>query len=140
MKIGNKVHCTAYAERIKGGISVMDCAPFFDQFHGLDDDIPCKEIVYFDTEKNEINSIPWSEFTDVTVDKFKVIKKEFDGVYVGTTYLTTRLSATYNEDEYGNDCIRFAGECVKPFAVVYYANNRKRFVPIDCVKGGEADA
>lgn len=132
MKIGDKVHCTAYVERTRQGISVMDYTPFDDI---LDKDDPRKEVVYFDTEKSEMASIPYNDFTDVTINKFKTIQKEFEGIYVGTTRLATKLSATYETPPYGNDYIRFESECVKPFAVVYYANNRKRLVPIDCVKG-----
>lgn len=128
MKIGYKVHCTAYVERIRQGIHVMDYLPF--------DDGRGKEVVYYDAEKNEMASIPYNEFTDVTVDKFKTIEKEFDGIHVGTTRLATKLSATYETPPYGNDYIRFESECYKKFAVVYYANNRKRLVPIDCIKGG----
>lgn len=134
MKIGDKVHCTAYVERTGQGISVMDYTPFDDI---LDEDAPRKEVVYFDTEKSEMVSIPYSEFTDATINKFKTIEKEFDGIYVGITRLTTKLSAIYETPAYGNDYIHFESQCVKPFAVVYYANNRKRLVPIDCVKGGE---
>lgn len=133
MKIGDKVHCTAYVERRGQGISVMDYSPFYEV---LDEEVPRKEVVYFDTEKNDIASIPYDEFEYVTVDKFKTIEKKFDGIYVGTTRLATKLSATYETPPYGNDYIRFESECVKPFAVVYYANNRKRLVPIDCVKEG----
>lgn len=132
MKIGDKVHCTAYAERIGQGISVMDYSPWYSV-----EGVPRKEVVYFDAEKNEMASIPYNDFTDVTVDKFKTIEKEFDGVYVGTTRLATKLSATYETPPYGNDYVRFESDCYKKFAVVYYANNRKRLVPIDCVKGGE---
>ena len=132
MKIGDKVHCTAYVERTGQGISVMDYSPSYSV-----EGVPRKEVVYFDAEKNEMASIPYNAFTDVTVDKFKTIEKEFYGVYVGTTRLATKLSATYETPPYGNDYIRFYSECVKIFAVVYYANNRKRLVPIECMKGGE---
>ena len=130
MKIGDKVHCTAYVERTRQGISIMDYSPFSDDGRG-------KEVEYYDAEKNEMASIPYNDFTDVTVDKFKTIVKEFDGIYVGTTRLATKLSATYETPPYGNDYIRFESECYKKFAVVYYANNRKRLVPIECMKGGE---
>ena len=95
MKIGDKVHCTAYVKRIRQGISVMDYSPPFDDVQG-------KEVVYYDAEKNEMASIPYNEFTDVTVDKFKTIVKEFDGIYVGTTRLATKLSATYETLPYGS--------------------------------------
>ena len=127
MKIGDKVHCTAYIKRTGHGIEVIDISPF--------DECSGKEVAYFDTEKNKMASIPYEDFTDVTVDKFKIVKKEFDGIYVGTTHLATKLTAIYETPPYGNDYIRFESECFKKFAVVYYANNRKRLVPIECLKG-----
>lgn len=126
MKIGDKVHCIAYIKRAGHGINVVERSPF-------DDDTE-KDVVYFDTAKNARSSIPYEEFTDVTVDKFKIVEKEFDGIYVGTTRLATKLTATYETPPYGNDYIRVESECVKKFAVVYYANNRKRLVPIECLK------
>lgn len=125
MKLGDKVHCTKYVERSGRGIDVLDMSPF--------DDTKEKEVVYFDTNENKICTIPYNDFTDVTIDKFNIIEKEFDGIYVGTTRLATKLTATYETPPYGNDYIRVESECYKPFAVVYYANNRKRIVPIECV-------
>lgn len=138
MKIGDKVHCTAYVERSRHGVTVMDCSPFVDVFGQPAHNIPQREVVYFDDEKNEMVSIPFNEFTDATVDKFKTIEKEFDGIYVGTTRLATKLSATY-EEWGGGDFIACRSTDVKKFAVVYYANNRKRLVPIECLKGGEGE-
>lgn len=132
MNIGDKVHCTKYVERTGQSISVLDLTCF----ERIENDLPSeKKVCYF--ENNKLVTIPFHEFTDVTIDKFKTIEKEFDGIYVGTTRLTTKLSATHEQPPFGNDYIRFYSECVKPFSVVYYANNRKRLVPIDCVKGGE---
>ena len=131
MKIGDRVHCTAYVERTGQGISVLDLT----DFTLLENDLPPEKMVCY-CENNKVITIPFHEFTDVTIDKFKTIKKEFDGVYVGITRLTTKLSATYETPPFGNDYVRFQSECVEPFAVVYYANNRKRLVPIDCMKGG----
>lgn len=134
MRIGDKVHCTAYVERIGQGISVLDLYGF-DAFGRIEDGLPPDKMVCY-CENDKVITIPFHEFTDATIDKFKTIEKEFDGVYVGTTRLTTKLSATYEQPPFGNDYVRFQSECVKPFAVVYYANNRKRLVPIHCVKGG----
>ena len=131
MKIGDKVHCTKYVERRRQGISVVDCSPFFDF---VSDDVPRREVVYFDTEKNKTASIPYDEFEEVTVDKFKTIEQEFDGVYVGTTRLATKLWAIL-EEWGGGGYINFRSRDFEKFAVVYYANNRKRLVPVDCMKG-----
>jgi hypothetical protein len=129
MKIGDKVHCTKYVERTGQGISVLD----FGELSMRNGEPWGKQVCYFDAEKKEMCSIPYEEFTDVTVDKFMTSNTEFDGIYVGTTRLATKLTATYETPPYGNDYIRFESECYKPFAVVYYANNRKRLVPIECV-------
>lgn len=129
MKVGDKVHCTAYVKRTRQGISIMDCS-FYNDGRG-------KEVVYYDAEKNDMASIPYNEFTDVSIDKFKTIVKEFDGIYVGTTRLATKLTAILETPEYdGKDYIRFESGEVKKFAVIYYANNRKRLVPLDYMKGG----
>lgn len=138
LKIGDKVHCSAYVERTGQGISVLEFPSFERLFARIDDDVPPEKMVcYFENDK--AIQIPFHEFTDATIDKFKTIEKEFDGIYVGTTYLTTKLSAIYETPPYGNDYIRFESGCVKKFAVIYYANNRKRLVPMECVKGGEAE-
>lgn len=67
-------------------------------------------------------------------ERYKTIEKEFCGIYVGTTTLCTQLNAEYYEDKYGGS--GFLTYCDEPekFAVVYYANNKKRIVPIDKVE------
>lgn len=132
MKIGDKVRCTAYVEKTGQGISILDLT----SFARIDNDLPCEKMVCY-LENGKVIKIPFHEFTDATIDKFKTIEKEFDGIYVGTTRLTTKLMATYETPPYGNDYVRFESECYKEFAVVYYANNRKRLVPVDCMKGCE---
>lgn len=148
MKIGDKVHCTRYVERSRQGINIMDFTPF-DSIVDLEligeipstfknlADVPSKAVVYYDTDKKDNVVIPYDEFTDATIDKFKTVEKEFDGIYVGTTRLTTKLTATYETPPYGEDYIRFESECVKKFAIVYYANNRKRLVPIEYLRRSE---
>jgi hypothetical protein len=132
MKIGDRVHCTAYVERTGQGISVLDLT----SFERIDNDLPSEKMVCY-CENSKVVTIPFHEFTDATIDKFKTIAKEFDGIYVGTTRLATKLTATYETPVCGNDFIVFESECFEKFAVVYYANNRKRLVPVDCVKGGK---
>lgn len=129
MKIGDKVHCTAYVERTGQGISVIDLT----SFERIDNDLPSEKMVCY-LENDKVIKIPFHEFTDATINKFKTIEKEFDGIYVGTTRLATKLTATYETPPYGHDYVRFESECYKEFAVVYYANNRKRLVPIDCLE------
>ena len=135
LKIGDKVHCSSYVERTGQGISVLDLYAF-DGFTRIENDLPPDKMVCY-CENDKVITIPFHEFTDATIDKFKTIKKEFDGIYVGTTRLTTKLTATYNEPYCGDAFVEFESICFKKFAVVYYANNRKRLVPIDCVKGAD---
>lgn len=137
MKIGDKVHCTAYVKKSgHGGISIFDCSPFFDFIEGSEDGLQHRLVSYYDDIKRDFVNIPYEEFTDATIDRFKSIEKEFDGIYVGTTSIPTKISAIY-EEWGGGGSIRFKKICFEKFAVVYYANNKKRLVPIDCVKGGE---
>lgn len=116
-------------------IHIDDFSPIFDEpFGGIAEEFPAKSVSYYDAEKGEHVWVPYSEFTDATIDKFKTIEKEFDGIYVGTTHLATKLSATY-EEWGGGGSIQFRSEAIKKFAVVYYASNKKRLVPIECLKG-----
>ena len=75
MKIGDKVHCTAYVERTGQGISVLDLT----DFTRLDNDLPPEKKVCY-CENDKVIIIPFHEFTDATIDKFKTIEKEFDGI------------------------------------------------------------
>lgn len=73
-------------------------------------------------ENNYIASLPL----------FDIVEKEFTGVYVGTTFKATILTAEYMDDTY-HQWWQFRRENGKQFAIVYYANNRKRLVNIeDC--------
>lgn len=132
MKVGTKVNCSKYVERTRRGISVLNFSPFDE----LTDEYPERIVTYYDAEKRETVYIPYSEFTDAIIDKFKTIEKEFKGIYVGTTRLSTQLSATY-EEWGGGGSIYFRSQTYEKFAVVYYANNRKRLVPIDCLMESE---
>ena len=136
MKIGTKVKCTKYVERARNGISVLDFSTFYTPIDALEVKFPERIVTYYDSEKRETIEIPYNEFTDAITDKFKTIEKEFKGIYVGTTRLSTKLSATY-EEWGGGGSIYFRSTAFEKFAVVYYANNRKRLVPIDCVKESE---
>ena len=64
-------------------------------------------------------------------ERYKTIGKTFTGIYVGTTSLCTRLYAEYWDDEYGNSGFRTHCEEPHKFAIVYYADNKKRLVPIE---------
>ena len=60
----------------------------------------------------------------------KKIEKCFKGIYVGTTSLCTKIFCSY-DTWLDRDYFRFGKTAPKQFAVVYYADNKKRLVPID---------
>lgn len=64
-----------------------------------------------------------------SVPLYNTVEKEFTGVYVGTTFKATTLVAEYMDDTY-HQWWQFRRENGKQFAVVYYANNRKRLVDL----------
>lgn len=66
-------------------------------------------------------------------DKFVAVSASFKGVFVGVTTLCTKTTAWWNDPPYGNPHFRFSSEEPKPFAVVYYAPNKKRLVPLDAI-------
>lgn len=67
-----------------------------------------------------------------SVPLYNTVEKEYEGIYVGTTFKATTLVAEYMDDTY-HQWWQFKRENGKQFAVVYYANNRKRLVDLeDC--------
>lgn len=64
-------------------------------------------------------------------DRYKMIQKEFTGVFVGSTILRTRINVEYETDDSYHEYYRAYCDTPKEFAVIYYANNKKRYVPID---------
>ena len=66
-------------------------------------------------------------------DRYKTIQKEFIGIFVGSTVLQTMINAYYADNSYQT---YYGAYCDTPkeFAIVYYANNKKRYVPIDMVE------
>lgn len=72
-------------------------------------------------------------------NRYRIIEKAFSGVYVGTTTLCTRINAEGWDDSYGNSGFRTHCDEPKKFAIVYYADNKKRLVPIDKIKEATND-
>ena len=67
-------------------------------------------------------------------EKFETIEALFTGVFVGTTILNTELICEWEDAPYVNSGFYCTSVNPKPFAVVYYALNRKRLVPMDHVR------
>ena len=67
-------------------------------------------------------------------ERYKTIEKMFSGVFAGTTTLCTRLNAESFNEEYASG-FRFYCDDPQKFAIVYYAENKKRLVPLEkCYK------
>lgn len=67
-------------------------------------------------------------------EKFETKKALFTGVFVGMTTLCTELLCEWNDPPYGGSGYRCSSITPKPFAIVYYAANKKRMVPIGCIE------
>lgn len=67
-------------------------------------------------------------------DRFVTKDADFAGVFVGTTRLCVELMCEGETDPYGNEFFACRSEKPADFAVVYYAENKKRLVPMDRIK------
>lgn len=67
-------------------------------------------------------------------EKFETVEALFTGVFVGTTILNTELICEWEDAPYVNSGFYCTSVNPKPFAVVYYALNKKRLVPMDHVR------
>lgn len=50
------------------------------------------------------------------------------------TWLCTELFCEWNEPPYGRSGFQCSSTNPKPFAIVYYAENKKRLVPMDSIE------
>ena len=115
MKLGDRVRCTAYAKRSKNCYELSKGG-----YGGYDG------CLYWEYGSSE--GVVVEDFH--SCDRFKVVMRQFSGIFVGTTVLSTRINVEYEEPLYGP--AGFRTYCDKPveFAVVYYADNKKRLVPM----------
>lgn len=63
-------------------------------------------------------------------ERFRTVKRDFDGIFVGTTVLNTKITAERHDHPYSGSYFMTETKCPEKFAVVYYANNKKRLVPL----------
>lgn len=71
-----------------------------------------------------------------SVKRYHTKQHRFIGIYVGTTTKATRIIARYCEDTYTSGW-RVSTDTPQTFAVVYYGNNKKRYVPLDKLRKQE---
>jgi hypothetical protein len=112
IRLGDRVLCTAYVKRSGNCYQITGDDCFFHE-GGT-------------TKSEEVDGDHWC-------DRYRTITKQFFGIYVGATTLCTRLVADYEYSQYGNSGYRAHSDMPEKFAVVYYADNKKRLVPIDRV-------
>ncbi len=116
MKLGDRVKCDGYIKK-------TGCNFIFS-----DGRTEC-----FLWEKNKSEAVQVEEYQ--SAEKFRIINTTFYGIYVGTTSLCTVLTAEYGATGHGFDeCFFVYSDKRRKFAVVYYANNKKRLVPLDMVE------
>ena len=121
MIFGNRVRCSAY---IKPSGNHYEITPAED------------------TEDGACYCAYWPGGADEGVDvddfhgceRFKTVEADFSGIFVGTTVLCTQLNAEYIDDLYARPGYRTYCDHPERFAVVYYASNRKRLVPLDRIR------
>ena len=118
MKLGDRVKCDGYIKK-------TGCNFIFSEDR--------TECCLWEKNKSEAVQVEGCQ----SVEKFRIINTTFYGVYVGTTSLCTVLTAEYGATRYGFELNEgFFAYSKKPrkFAVVYYANNKKRLVPLDMIE------
>ena len=121
MKLGDMVYCTAYIKHSGNHYEIYDEKQTQDRIPAC-----------FYWKRDSAEGISVDDFHNC--DRYITINKRFNGIYVGTTELCTRLNAEYIDAPYGR--IGYRTYCDQPqkFAVVYYANNKKRIVPINHIE------
>lgn len=117
MKLGDKVSCTAYIKPSRN-------------HYELNGDIMCAIFHTADSAPLEIgDDLPHS------CNRYKKIECEFSGIYCGKTTRCTEMVLDLEYEPYSSrEFYRIRLHEPKDFAVVYYADNKKRIVPIENCK------
>lgn len=122
LKIGTNVLCKGYVR--KAG----NCFQYLKESETDDGKPSCRA---WNSRTRE-----YSEEIDdfLAVDRFEKVETWFEGIYVGTTTLCTEIVAYWEYDCFRGEFVRFQKEKPEKFAVVYYADNKKRLVPISDIE------
>lgn len=120
MKLGDKVKCAGYITASKNYYETER------NFQGKDIIPFC---IFHEHGKSEGINIDEPH----CCDRFKFVIKYFTGIFVGTVVLNTILNAEYEEPCYGKSHYHTYTNSPKKYAIVYYANNKRRYVPLDMV-------
>ena len=119
-KLGDKVKCSGYMK--KTGANYI--TSFAD---GLGNVRP-SDLAYRTWEDHIKDENRIEDYDDQ--NRFELIEKEFEGIYVGTTTVNLNLTCESFDDSYTQG---WKTETNTPFkcARIYYADNKSRLVPLD---------
>lgn len=120
--LGQKVKCYGYLKKTSANYIITDIDDFG---HVRMSDLAYRN--YEDQSKDE-NRI--EDYDDQ--NRYELVNKEFEGIYVGTTTINLNLTCESFDDSYSNG---WKTETNTPFkcARVYYADNKSRLVPLDMI-------
>nr|DAP80431.1 MAG TPA: hypothetical protein [Caudoviricetes sp.] len=119
-ELGDLVHCTRYIRKSGNRYEVIPAEKTQD---GI-------ELALF-IERGAKE--PVEIYDSHVCDSIRFVDKQFDGVFVGTTTISTKLSCEYNEPAYGFAGWRFEKYNPIKVAIVYFARGQKRLVPLDSI-------
>lgn len=122
-KLGEKVKCYGYLKKTNANYIITDID---DYGHVRMSDLAYRN---YDDKINKENEV--EDYDDQ--NRYELVKKEFEGIYVGTTTVNLNLSCEYFDDGYTQG---WKTETNTPFKClkIYYADNKSRLVPFDMVE------
>lgn len=128
-KLFQKVSCKGYLKKVYDG-------RFIETFKNEGETLDC---TYVDTNNPDLDiECQYSGDLDFLKTYYAYKEKQFTGMVVGFKdividgYLTVENCETWS----GRDCTKLGKQpkTVQTCAIVYYANNRKRYVPLNYIK------
>lgn len=125
MKLGDWVHCTRCIRKTGNHYEIIPAENAMDN---------TETALYF--ERGAESPVEVDGFHDC--ERIEFVDMQFEGVYVGTTMVCRRLECSYETPPYGKEGYRFEKYDPIEVAIVYYAQNHKRLVPLDSLRQKEA--
>ena len=113
-KLGDKVSCRGYIKHSGNFFAITDDS--------------CAKCNHY------VNSyIDLYDYIEQECERYAYIDNPFEGIYVGTTTLNTRICVMWEDGQYGKSGWQTNTDYPRDFAVVYYQDNKKHYVPIEWV-------
>lgn len=117
LRLGDRVSCSAYIRR---------SGKYFEVHNGPE------PIAYLCDKGNVFDGEQVDGYE--TCDRYTTETDSFTGVYVGTTTLCTSIVCEWHDGPYEREGYRCMLINPKLFAIVYYAENKKRLVPMESIE------